>query len=140
MRQALNGPEEREWREARQKEYENLLRHEAFEPVPEDTLPTWDALKRRASEVVNILDVLKKKYVDNVFERFKARWVYDGRGQKAANASSASPFDTFAPTVRHSTHKACVGKACMDGAMPTRLSEPRASGGASSGNSGEEGQ
>ena len=65
----MNGPERRGWEEAMWNEYSNLTSHEAFEPVPEDTLPTWDAIKGRASEVVSLLTVLKKKYVDDVFEK-----------------------------------------------------------------------
>ena len=68
--------------------------------------------------VANILTVLKKKYVDNVFDKYKARWVYDGRWQKQANTS----LDTFAPTVRHSTHKLLCARACVNGAAPTTLS------------------
>ena len=101
VRDALQhyGSEARKWRAARQKELKNLQRHGAYEPVPEDTLPSWNATKGRANEVVNILDVLKKKYINNVFEKYKARWVFDGRQQKAVNSASATPMDTFAPTV-----------------------------------------
>ena len=96
------------------------MRHQAFEPVLEDTLSTWDAVKGYAWEVVNLLDVFKKKYIDNVFERFKVRWVYDGRAQKVK--AGECPLDTFAPTVRHATHKCLVANATLNGAAPTTLS------------------
>ena len=121
LREAMNGPERKEWEAARQAEFENLRRHDAFEEVVEDTLPGWNAAKQRAYEVVSILDVLRKKYINNVFDKFKARWVYDGRAQKATNVSGDHPLDTFAPTVRHSTHKMLTGNAAMRGAAPTTL-------------------
>ena len=60
------------WLDAMQKELRNMELHVA-EPVLEDTLSTWDALKGFAREVVNLLWVLKKKYVDGKFERCKGR-------------------------------------------------------------------
>ena len=50
LREAMNGPERKEWEAARQAEFENLRRHDAFEEVVEDTLPGWNAAKRRAYE------------------------------------------------------------------------------------------
>ena len=50
----------------------------------EDTLPTWDRVKKRATEVVSILDVLKKKYVNNIFEKYKTRWVYMMEASRSA--------------------------------------------------------
>ena len=41
---------------------DNLARHHAYDEVPEDSLASWDASRRAASEVINILWVLKKKY------------------------------------------------------------------------------
>ena len=44
-------------------EIENFERFGTFEMnVPEDTLDTWDPHKRRATEVVDMMWVLKKKY------------------------------------------------------------------------------
>ena len=42
--------------------------------------------------------------------------------QKAKNSSAEHPLDTFAPTIRHSSHKCLVAQACMDGAANTSLS------------------
>lgn len=60
--------------------------------VLEDTLPTaWNPSRMSASQLVNILRVLRvKKYVDGVFDKFKARAVFDGRRQKANNPSLES--------------------------------------------------
>jgi len=122
LRQAMNGPERAEWEDAREKEFQSLRAHGALADVLEDTLPTWNATKQRAYEVVNLLDVLKKEYIDGVFDKFKARWVYDGAQQKRANAVAEHPLDTYAPTARHSTHKCLVSTAVMRGAAPTTLS------------------
>ena len=53
--QAMHGEEAACWRKACSDEIENLRRHEAAEPTLEDTLPTWSRVKRRASEVENLL-------------------------------------------------------------------------------------
>ena len=105
-----------EWQKARQAEYDNFIRSDVIDPLPEDTLPTWDALRRKAWEVVNLVEVCKKKYVDGIFNKFKVRWAFDGRMQKAKNSSAEHPLDTFAPTIRHSSHKCLIAQACMDGA------------------------
>lgn len=84
-------------------------------------MPTWNADKGRESEVINILSVLKKKYVDGIFERYKSRAVFDGAEQKRKYAGNAL-LDCFAPTVRHSTHKLLVAHACVQGGKATKLS------------------
>lgn len=48
--------------------------------------------------------------------------MYDGSQQKRTNATAEHPLDTFAPTVRHSTHKLLCALAAMRGAAPTTLS------------------
>ena len=98
---------------------ENLERHGAYLPVFEDTLSTWSPITRRATEVVNILWVLKKKYIDGLFEKYKARAVYDGRSQKA---KSSEVLESFAPAVRHTTHKLLVANASVRGRTRTTLS------------------
>ncbi|KAL3907696.1 MAG: hypothetical protein SGPRY_010082, partial [Prymnesium sp.] len=95
-RQAMSGPEREEWEASNDREIDNLARHCAFEEVPEDTLPTWDARKRRASEVIGILWVLKKKYIDGAFERYKSRAVFDGAEQKKKQLGGV--LECFAPT------------------------------------------
>ena len=49
----------------------------------------------------------ERRPVNNVFEKYKTRWVYDGSQQKRTNATADTRWirNTFAPTVRHSTHK-----------------------------------
>jgi hypothetical protein len=119
--QAMAGPEWQEWGEAIEAEHVNLRRNNVYEEVMEDTLPSWDASRGFASEVVNVLTLLKKKYIDGIFDRFKARFVYDGRMQKMVNAKSENPLDTFAPTARHSTQKLLCAVACKRGANRTTL-------------------
>eukprot|EP00962_Isochrysis_galbana_P044567 scaffold17342_cov130-Isochrysis_galbana.AAC.7 len=46
------------------------------EGVPEDSLPSWDAARGRATEVVDGLWVLvRKRGADGAVERYKARWM-----------------------------------------------------------------
>ena len=79
--------------------------------VPENTLPTWDPVKKSAREVLNVLWVLRVKYNDGVFEKFKARAVVDGRDQKKKN-----PFlETFSPACRSTTYKLLVAESCRLG-------------------------
>ena len=73
----MNGPDAPNWEAACRAEMDSLGRHEAADPVPEDTLPTWDRAKRRASEVVHTFWVLKNKYVNGTCEKYKARLVFD---------------------------------------------------------------
>ena len=89
--------------------------------VMEDTLPSWNAARGFASEVVSVLTILKKKYIDGIFDKFKARFVYDGRMQKKVNSTAENPLDTFAPTARHSTQKLLCAVACKRGANRTTL-------------------
>lgn len=55
--------------------------------------------------------VLKKKYINIMFERYKSRALFDGAEQKKKHLS-ADVFECFAPTVRHSTHKLMIARAC----------------------------
>ena len=74
-------------------------------------MPSWNPTKQRASQVVNILWVLKVKYIDGVFDKFKARAVFDGRDQKAKNPL----LETFSPACRSTTHKLITAEACRQG-------------------------
>ena len=102
------------WRQACEDEINNLRRNGTIDEdqaVPEDTLSSWDAAKGRASQVVNILWVFKAKYVDGVFEKFKARAVFDGRSQKAKNPN----LETFSPACRSTTFKLVAAESCRKG-------------------------
>ena len=122
-KQAMNGDDAACWGKACHEEMENLRRHEAAEPVLEDTLPTWSKIKGHASEVANLLWVLKKKYVSGAFEKFKARLVYDGRMQKVNMLNSTGVLlDTFSPTTRHVTHKLLIANSAEAGGPSVTLS------------------
>ena len=102
------------WQEACESEINNLRRNGTIDEdqaVPEDTLPTWDAAKGRASQVVNILWVLKVKYLDGALDKFKARAVFDGRSQKANDPM----LETFSPACRSTTVKLAMAEACRNG-------------------------
>ena len=113
-RAARASPEWPSWEQACESEVQNLRRNGTIDEdksVPEDCLPSWDPTKRRASQVVNILWVLRVKYNDGVFEKFKARAVFDGRDQKAKNPT----LETFSPACRSTTHKLITAEACRLG-------------------------
>ena len=74
-------------------------------------MPGWNPAKKSASEVVNILWVLRVKYNDGKFEKFKARAVFDGRDQKAKNPE----LETFSPACRTTTQKLVTAEACRLG-------------------------
>ena len=120
---AMNGPEAAEWSKACHAEIETLRRHEAADPVLEDTLPTWDRVKGFATGVANLLWVLKKKYLSGLFERYKSRLVYDGRMQQINFYNTTGvTLDTFSPTTRHVTHKLLVAQSAMEGGPSVTLS------------------
>ena len=60
-RAAMNSAEYKLWEDAIENEIANLKRNETLFPVMEDTLPTWNAHRGVASEVVGTLYVLKRK-------------------------------------------------------------------------------
>ena len=82
--QAIRGPEREQWLEAMQLEYHNLTSTgDIFPECPEDGLSTWDAAKGRASEVVDMIWVLKKKYgAMRELLKHKARKKYLFKGLK----------------------------------------------------------
>ena len=122
-RAAMNGPERRFWEDACAVEMQNLDQHGAYRAVPEDSLPTWSARRGRATEVVDCLWVLKKKY-NEVREliKGKARCVFDGAAQKRmhtkVHGADAPKLETFSPTVRHTSFKALVAASCARPAGP----------------------
>ena len=68
--------------------------------MPENALPSWNPTKQRASQVVNILWVLKVKYIDGVFDKFKARAVFDGRDQSREAVPTAAASGNQCLTAR----------------------------------------
>ena len=113
-RQARASAQWPQWEQACEDEISSLKQNGTIDEdqsVLEDTLPTWNPARKAASEVVNILWVLRVKYVDGAFEKFKARAVFDGRRQKANNPS----LETFSPACRSTTHKLLTAEACRLG-------------------------
>ena len=110
-RASANWPD---WERACEDEIQNLKRNGTIDDdqaIPEDSLPSWNSAKKSASEVVNILWVLRVKYNDGKFEKFKARAVFDGRDQKAKNPE----LETFSPACRTTTQKLITAEACRLG-------------------------
>ena len=113
-RQARASEQWPSWEKACEAEIDNLRRNGTIDEnqaIPENTLPSWDPAKKRATQVVNILWVLRVKYIDGAFDKFKARAVFDGRDQKAKNPL----LETFSPACRSTTHKLLTAEACRLG-------------------------
>ena len=60
-RQAMAGSEYKLWESAFEKEIDNLLRNNTYEPVPEDSLASWCPRRGTAHEVIGTIAVLKRK-------------------------------------------------------------------------------
>ena len=114
-RQAMSGPERAQWCEACESEMANFEREGIFKEVPEDSLSTWHAGKRRASEVVDMIWVLKKKYNQlRELLKYKARGTIRGDQEAAADQRKGlQPEATFAPTVRHNTLKLLIASGVV---------------------------
>ena len=114
-RMAMRGPERADWLDAMQNEMHNFTEHKVFSEEPEDSLPTWDAKKGRAGEVVDMLWVLKKKYgAMRELLKLKARGAINGAQGKAVDARyNQTPAETFAPAVRHNTCKMMTAASCV---------------------------
>ena len=106
-KRAMSGPERQFWQDACDAEIEKFENHHIFVPVPEDSLPTWNSAKQRATEVVDMMWVLKKKYNElRELLKHKARGTIRGDQEVSADAQRGlEPEQTFAPTVRHNTLK-----------------------------------
>ena len=126
-RQAMSGPEKAFWREACEVEMANLERHGVYKPVPEDSLPSWNHTKQRASELVDMMWVLKKKYNEmRELLKYKARGTVRGDQGKAIDTKlNITPAETFAPTVRHNTCKMITAAALVThrASVPARYRE-----------------
>jgi hypothetical protein len=118
---AMKGPEAAKWDDAMGDEVGSLRRLQVFEEVPEDSCPTWDVAKGRATEVVDMLWVLKKKYNEmRELVKFKARATIRGDQETAVDKQlGLSPEETFAPTMRHNTLKLLTGAAVARAAQRT---------------------
>eukprot|EP00965_Chrysotila_dentata_P005830 191930-Pleurochrysis_carterae.AAC.1 len=95
---------------------DNFDRHGVKVEVPEDSLPSWNSNTRRASEVVDMLWVLKKKKDENGnLHKYKARAVVCGNQQKAKakSAGKDSVLETFAPAARGTTFKLLCAICCI---------------------------
>ena len=108
-----------EWQQACDAEHDNLISHDAFDYVPEDSLSSWNPRTGRAREVCDTLWVLKQKRGGkNEKTKKKGRICFNGAMQKATAAHNGTVIETFAPTVRHTTfkllaaHGAVTGRRC----------------------------
>ena len=103
------------------REHANLTTHDAYAEVPEDSLSTWDAIKRRAREVIKTLWVpvlVRKRDGDaNLLcgdAAYKGRCVVDGANQKSTAIAAGKEIFGFMPTVRTATNKTQCAHACQN--------------------------
>ena len=117
-KQAMRGPEAAQWCQAIEAEMASLKRHHIYEEVPEDSLESWDANKRRATEVVEMLMILKKKFDElGKLIKHKARATIRGDMEAPVDmAKGLTPEQTFAPTVRHNTLKLLIAAGVVHAA------------------------
>eukprot|EP00965_Chrysotila_dentata_P029718 987646-Pleurochrysis_carterae.AAC.1 len=85
---------------------QNFERHGIYVEVSEDQLPSWNANSKRASEVIDMMWVLRKnKDEKGELLKYKARAVVCGNQQKrkALAAGTEHTVETFAPAARSAT-------------------------------------
>ena len=106
---------------------ENLARHQIYEEVPEDSLSSWDAIKRRATELIDFMWVLKKKYNEmRKLIKFKARATVRGDMESKVDIKMGlPPAQTFAPTIRHNTLKLMIAAGVVRAAADERAAVKR---------------
>ena len=117
-KQAFAGPEREQWRAACDEEMSNLERANVYQEVAEDSLPSWDPVRRAASELVDMMWVLKVK-LNELRERvrFKARATVRGDQETAVDlARGLKPAESFAPTIRHNTLKLLIASGVVKAA------------------------
>ena len=126
-KRAMSGTERNFWQEACDAEIVNFENHHIFVPVPEDSLPTWNTVKNRASEVVDMMWVLKKKYNQlRELLKHKARGTIRGDQEVSADSERGlQPEQTFAPTVRHNTLKLLIASYIARAAQGAKLHRTR---------------
>jgi hypothetical protein len=92
-----------------------------YEEMPEDSCETWCPRKRRASEVVDMLWVLKKKYNElRELLKYKARATIRGDQEASVDRKMGlSAEETFAPTMRHNTFKLLTASSVCRAARAT---------------------
>eukprot|EP00965_Chrysotila_dentata_P047280 1568900-Pleurochrysis_carterae.AAC.1 len=97
---------------------QNFERHGVHLEVSEDQLPIWNRNLKRASEVIDMMWVLRKPpkiQSSSCRLKYKARAVVCGNQQKRnALASGAEhPLETFAPSARSATFKLLCAVGCV---------------------------
>eukprot|EP00965_Chrysotila_dentata_P181551 5993060-Pleurochrysis_carterae.AAC.1 len=112
--QAMQSEQRDQWRAAAKVEMDNFERHGVYVEVSEDSLSSWNPHAKRASEVIDMLWVLKTKYDDegNVLKH-KARAVVCGNQQTAKLKNTEFELETFAPAARSTTFKLLCAVSCL---------------------------
>jgi hypothetical protein len=115
FKMAMDGPDRELWKDAMHSELANFSTYDVFDEVSEDSLPSWDKRRGTATEVIDMMWVLVKKYNElREFVKCKARSLVRGDQGKAIDLKmGVTPAETYAPTVRHSTCKMIIAGACV---------------------------
>eukprot|EP00965_Chrysotila_dentata_P026291 871852-Pleurochrysis_carterae.AAC.1 len=95
---------------------QNFEPHEVYVEVSEDQLPTWNRTSKRASEVFNMIRVLRKKKDEKGdLLKYKARAVVCGNQQKRKALASGAEhtLETFAPAAPSATFKLLCAVGCF---------------------------
>eukprot|EP00965_Chrysotila_dentata_P232422 6198963-Pleurochrysis_carterae.AAC.1 len=72
----MRSEEAKHWRDAARAEMQNFERHGVYVEVSEDQLPSWNAYSKRASEVIDMIWVLRNKKDEKCeLLKYKARAV-----------------------------------------------------------------
>ena len=117
---AMKSRERTSWQGSMDREMFKFDSHNVYLEVPEDSLASWDSRKRRSSEVLDTLWVLRRKRDGNNKliegdDGYRGRCVVNGSRQKAKAAARGVELQTFMPTTRTATHKLQCAHCCATG-------------------------
>eukprot|EP00965_Chrysotila_dentata_P228242 6196492-Pleurochrysis_carterae.AAC.2 len=111
---AMRSDEAKYWREAAHTEMQNFERHGVFVEVSEDPVLLWNSHSKRASEMTDMMRVLRKEEDEkgNLL-KYKTRAVMCGnqQKQKALASGDENTLDTFASAARRSLPLGRVSRA-----------------------------
>jgi hypothetical protein len=128
LREAAASADRVDWQEACDAEHDNLVRHDAFELVPEDTLPSWNPRTGRASEVCDTLWVRKQKRgALNEKTKKKGRICFNGAMQKAtaAHRGTACCVSPPSPLLGSAPKLSTLSNVGPSNSTPISRSNPR---------------
>eukprot|EP00965_Chrysotila_dentata_P258421 6213212-Pleurochrysis_carterae.AAC.4 len=112
----MRSDEANQWRDAARTEMQNFERHGVYVEFSEDQLQTWNSTSKRASEVIVMMWVLRKKKDEKGdLLKYKARAGLCGNQQKRKALASGTEhtLETFAPAARSATFNSAFAAGCV---------------------------